>query len=87
MTDDYRPNTEAVAEGSDFDYARRIRVILFGREFAACDDSETLGLSASGLDALKTLAIPAPVLRRMWEAKAGGNLVHAYLVAVKEVGR
>jgi len=30
--------------------------------------------------------VPAPVLRRMWEAKAGGNLFHAYLIAVKETG-
>jgi hypothetical protein len=76
MTDDYRPNTERPSARAAI-YARPIRVILFGPEFAACDGSETLGLSASGPDALKTLAIPAPVLRRIRRRPA----------AVKEVGR
>jgi hypothetical protein len=30
--------------------------------------------------------VPATTLRRMWEAKAAGNLFHAYLVAVRELG-
>jgi hypothetical protein len=30
--------------------------------------------------------VPATTLRRMWEAKAAGNLFQAYLVAVKELG-
>jgi len=30
--------------------------------------------------------VPAPVLRRMWEAKAAGNIFYAYLIAVKELG-
>jgi hypothetical protein len=28
--------------------------------------------------------VPAGAMRRMWEAKAAGNLFHAYLVAIKE---
>ena len=30
--------------------------------------------------------VPAPVLRRMWEAKAAGNIFYSYLIAVKELG-
>jgi hypothetical protein len=29
-------------------------------------------------------AVPGGAIRRMWEAKAAGNLFHAYLVAMKE---
>ena len=31
--------------------------------------------------------VPAGVMRRMWEAKAAGNLFHGYLIAAKEQGR
>ena len=30
--------------------------------------------------------VPAGALRRMWEAKAAGNIFSAYLVAAKELG-
>ena len=30
--------------------------------------------------------VPAGVMRRMWEAKAAGNIFYAYLIAVKETG-
>ena len=30
--------------------------------------------------------VPAGVMRRMWEAKAAGNVFYAYLIAVKELG-
>jgi len=39
------------------DIERPIRVILFGGQFVSTDDAETLGLSASGPDALQTLAM------------------------------
>ena len=29
-------------------------------------------------------AVPGGAIRRMWEAKAAGNLFHAYLAAMKE---
>lgn len=35
---------------------RPIRVILFGNQFAACDDAEALGISASGPNCTQTLA-------------------------------
>jgi len=45
-------------------------------------------------DALDRLAeqrrpsnVPAGVMRRMWEAKAAGNIFYAYLIAVKEQGQ
>jgi hypothetical protein len=38
------------------DDERPIRVILFGGQFAACDDAEALGISASGPNCVKTLA-------------------------------
>ena len=51
-------------EGDDYiEYAethkdeRPIRVIMFSGQFVSTDDSETLGLSASGPDALQTLAM------------------------------
>ena len=44
-------------------------------------------------DALDRLAeqtrppnVPSGVMRRMWEAKAAGNIFYAYLIAVKETG-
>ena len=36
---------------------RPIRIILFGGQFVSTDDNETLGLSATGPDALQTLAM------------------------------
>ena len=36
---------------------RAIRVIAYGEQFFATDDSETLGMSAAGPDALETLAM------------------------------
>jgi hypothetical protein len=30
--------------------------------------------------------IPAGVIRQMWMARGGGNVLHAYLAAVKELG-
>jgi hypothetical protein len=29
-------------------------------------------------------AVPGGAIRRMWEAKAAGNLFHAYLIAMQE---
>jgi hypothetical protein len=29
-------------------------------------------------------AVPAQAIRRMWEARAGGNVFEAYLLAAKE---
>ena len=45
----------AQIEGDDF--ARPIRVIFFGVQFVSTDDAETIGLSATGPDALQTLAM------------------------------
>jgi hypothetical protein len=53
--DDYKPDAAPVAEGDDVE--RPIRVILFGGQFVSTDDSDTLGMSASGPDALATLAM------------------------------
>ena len=30
--------------------------------------------------------IPAGVIRQMWMARSGGNVLHAYLAAAKELG-
>lgn len=46
-----------VAEGYDIPDKRPIRVILFGGQFVSTDDSETIGLSATGPDALQTVAM------------------------------
>jgi hypothetical protein len=54
---DYVPDTEPVAEGDDVPDDRPIRVILFGGQFVSTDDSETIGMSATGPDALQTLAM------------------------------
>jgi hypothetical protein len=57
MTDE---NDLAVSEGDDLPFAfseRPIRVILYGGQFVSIDDGETIGLSASGPDALATLAM------------------------------
>jgi len=51
----YKPDTRPVAEGDDIE--RPIRVILFGGQFVSTDDSETVGLSATGPDALRTLGM------------------------------
>ena len=56
-------DTAPVAEGADVSSQERmpddrpIRVILFGGQFVSTDDSETVGMSASGPDALATLAM------------------------------
>jgi hypothetical protein len=47
----------ACLEGDDIPDDRPIRVILFGGQFVSTDDSETVGMSASGPDALATLAM------------------------------
>jgi hypothetical protein len=47
----------ACLEGADVPDDRPIRVILFGGQFVSTDDSETVGMSASGPDALATLAM------------------------------
>jgi len=52
------PDDLAVSEGDDVDISERpIRVILFGGHFVSTDDSETVGMSATGPDALETLAM------------------------------
>ena len=51
----YKPDTRPVAEGDHIE--RPIRVILFGGQFVSTDDSETVGLSAAGPDALANLAM------------------------------
>jgi len=45
----------AQIEGDDFE--RPIRVIMFGGQFVSTDDGETIGMSATGPDALQTLAM------------------------------
>ncbi len=47
--------TTAALEGDDD--IRPMRIVLFGSQFCACDDSEALGFSASGPSCLKTLAL------------------------------
>ena len=61
---EHTPADSACAEGDDipddrpFAFSERpIRVILYGDQFVSCDDSETVGLSASGPNALETLAM------------------------------
>jgi hypothetical protein len=46
----------AVAVGDDFD-ERPLRVILFGSQFAALDDAEAMGFSASGPNCVQTMAL------------------------------
>jgi hypothetical protein len=53
---DYKPNIAPVAEGDDIPDERPIRVIMFGGQFVSTDDSDTIGMSATGPDALQTLA-------------------------------
>jgi len=60
---DHQP-APACAEGDDIDdprpfafSERPIRVICYGDQFVATDDAETLGLSATGPDAIATLAM------------------------------
>jgi hypothetical protein len=48
------PNAQL--EGDDIPDKRPLRVILFGGQFVALDDSEFVGLSASGPRCLETLA-------------------------------
>jgi hypothetical protein len=50
------PDTAPVAEGDDVPDDRPIRVIMFGGQFVSTDDSDTIGMSAAGPDALQTLA-------------------------------
>jgi hypothetical protein len=47
----------AQIEGDDIPDERPIRVILFGGQFVSTDDAETIGLSATGPDALQTVAM------------------------------
>jgi hypothetical protein len=46
----------AQLEGDDFN-ERPLRVILFGSQFAALDDAEAMGFSASGPRCLQTMAL------------------------------
>jgi len=52
------------SEGDDYleyaaahEHERPIRIIKFGDGFVSCDDANAIGISASGPDALKTLAM------------------------------
>ena len=47
----------ACAEGDDAPDDRPIRVLQYGNQFVSTDDSETLGMSATGENALQTLAM------------------------------
>jgi hypothetical protein len=50
--------SNAALEGDDFDISERaIRVILYGSQFASCDDGDALGMCASGPEPLATLAM------------------------------
>src|SRR5262249_50411571 len=49
---DYHPDTPPIGGGDDVPAERPIRVMMFGGQFVSTDDKETLGLSASGPDAL-----------------------------------
>jgi hypothetical protein len=50
------PDHAPVAEGDDF-AERPLQVILFGGQFAALDDAEAMGLSASGPRCLQPMAL------------------------------
>ena len=51
-------NDNAALEGDDIGPSERpIRVLQYGNQFVSTDDSETLGMSATGENALQTLAM------------------------------
>jgi hypothetical protein len=52
----YEPDIRPVAEGDDFCDESPLRAILFGSDFVALDDSEAMGISASGPNCVRTLA-------------------------------
>ena len=56
--------------------AERIRAL----EEEAGDEIDRLA------EATRHANIPAGVIRQMWMAKGGGNVLHAYLAAAKELG-
>jgi hypothetical protein len=63
--------------------ARKLSIPTLAERIEALEDEVDLALDNLA-EQTRPPNVPAGAMRRMWEAKAAGNLFHAYLVAVKE---
>jgi hypothetical protein len=62
---------------------KKLSIPTLAERIEAMEDEVDQALDALA-EQTRPPSVPAGVMRRMWQAKAAGNIFHAYLVAIKE---